>query len=114
LVTGNDLPIRIDATPKAIRIAFDDARPPDVVTRVYNLQPLPARISGLDPKRAYTRAEALTALVKQIEREVTHSTRIREVDGQIVVTAPASAQEALVRFLDEREEEAFEKITRGN
>lgn len=104
---GFSLLLRIDATPKGMRVSFDTTQPTELVTRVYDLQPLPARTCGLIPKTPFTRAQAISALVDRIEKEVLHSKRYRQLNGQIIVTTAARIHLQLVSYLDDLDAKAI-------
>jgi hypothetical protein len=101
---GRDVPLRIDATPSAVRVAFDDAAP-GFYTRVYNLQGLPAGASGRDPKKPFNRAHALAAIVERVV-DVVGTRRLREVNGMIIVTTTPDTHQRITRLLDELDADA--------
>jgi hypothetical protein len=104
---GLAIPIQIRATPKSVLISFDQTQPMEIVTRVYDLQALPTRSSGINPKQPISRNQALKSLVDRIQLDVLHSKRIREVNGQIIVSAPANVQMELMTFLDHLDAKAI-------
>jgi hypothetical protein len=103
---GRDLPLHLDATPKVIRIALDPPSAQEIVTRVYNLQAMPGRACGLDPKKPFTRAQALAALVARINDDA-HEQRLREVNGMIIMTASLDAHHRVAMFLDQLDAQAI-------
>ena len=103
---GYTFPIQINATPKAISVAYDDSDAKQNQTRVIDLRTLHARASGLDTAKPFTRAQALAALIDRIKREVPDLTNVKDMDGWIVVNSRGSAQLALVEFLDELDAKA--------
>ncbi len=107
---GFSLPLRIDATPKRMLVSFDSTQPTELVTRVYDLQPLPARTCGLDPKTPFTRAQAINALVDRIEKDILHSKRYRELNAQIILTTTARIHLQLVSYLDDLDAKAMAEI----
>jgi hypothetical protein len=103
---GRPVPLEIRATAREIEIACDDEAAPGELTRVYNLQTLPARASGLDPTKPYTRAQALAALMGKIQ-DVLHSKALREVNGKVIITATVSTHLRITRLLDDLDASAF-------
>jgi hypothetical protein len=108
---GRPVPLEIRATAREIEIACDDDTAPGEVTRVYNLQTLPARASGLDPTKPYTRAQALAALLGKIQ-DVLHSKALREVNGKVIVTAPVSIHLQITTLLDDLDSSAVAAAAR--
>jgi len=112
--TLNHPPIQINATPKAISVAYDDSDAKQNQTRVIDLRALHARASGLDATKPFTRAEALAALIERIKREVPDLTNVKDMNGWIVVVnARGPAQLALVEFLDEIDAKAVAEAAKA-
>jgi hypothetical protein len=108
---GYTFPIWISATPKAIKVSYDNADPKEVLTRFFDVHPLPARVCGLDPDKPFTRAQALVALVDRIKKEVPDIKEVRDMNGWLIIKAASPIQLQVAEFLDELDSKAIAEAT---
>jgi hypothetical protein len=112
---GYTFPMNTYATPKSIKVSFDKQKPAAKLSQMYDIRALPARASGLDVSKPFTRAEAIAALAERVKKEVPNIESVRsERFGIIMVdNATATVQQKVREYLDNLDAKTIDEIEKN-
>jgi hypothetical protein len=103
---GYTFPISEGATPKSIKVKFDpkfnNMKPTQELSRLFDIRALPARASGLNVTKPFTRQEAIDALAKRVTKEVPKVLSCHgNQSGVIIVNGTAHVMQQVREYLDD-------------
>lgn len=112
---GYTFPMNIYATPKSIKVSFDKQKPTARFSRLFDIRALPARASGLDVSKPFTRAEAIAALAERVKKEVPNIESIRPQEFGVIIVddATATVLQKVREHLDDLDATAMAEIEKG-
>jgi hypothetical protein len=108
---GYTFPMNAYATPKSIKVTFDKQKPTDKLSQMFDIRALPARASGLDVTKPFTREEAINALAERVKKDVPHIESIHgDKPGIIIVNGNAQVMQQVREYLDDLDAKTMAEI----
>lgn len=112
---GYAFPLSQSATPRSIKVSFNarfnNMKPTEQLSSLFDIRALPARASGLDVTRPFTRQEAIDALAARVKKELPNVESVRgHQSGAIIVSGNAQVIQKVPEYLDDLDAKAMAEV----